>query len=258
MRVDIFIVSYAKDKEWLLYNLQSIRKFASGFGETIILVPVQEEKDFANIVFPKTRFLYYDRVDNPSLWHLQHQCEKMHADVWCSEADLILHTDSDCIFTAPVSPQDYIFDGQKPVLLIEEYARLKGDHWKPTVDRALGINAQYETMRRHPAVHWRDLYHDCRTRVAEATGMGFEGYVLSVKPDFPWGISEFNVLGSFAHWSDKWRDRYHFIDVGKEPHPASSKKLMQFWSHSPPNQPQGTPNTGEHCIPLDVIKRILK
>lgn len=256
MNTEILIVTYLRDLEYLRWNLKSIRKFASGFHNVRLLVPNQEMQKFRFELREFSDLIMcdgYPRVDDSRLWHLQHQAMKCRADQICPGTDFILFLDSDCVLTEPVTPEDYFVD-EKPVLLIEEYSRLPANHpWKPTVDRALGIDAKYETMRRHPAVHYRGMFKDFREAVERQQNRHFDEYVLSCKSDFPWGWSEFATLGAFVLWDAAWRDKYHFIDVGKVPYPKG--KLIQFWSHSPIDQAQGLPSGGTGT-PMEEYRRL--
>lgn len=233
MKTEIAIVSWAKDIEYLKGCLSSIRKFASGFSGVTLLVPEQERNQFSWV--QEVDLKTYDRVADSRLFHLQHQAMKCRADEWCPDADLIFFMDSDCFFIEPVTPADYLVNG-KPVLCIENFARLGGNPWKATTDRALGINSQFETMRRHGAIHYRGLFPEFRKLVENVNKMPFMDYVLSCKPDYPWGYSEFVALGNFALMSH-WRPKYHFIDVGEQAYPPDH--LLDVWSHAPPEAAQG-------------------
>ncbi len=253
MKTEILIATWSKDIEYLKFNLRSIQKFASGFEGTTLLVAQQETPLFDPIASEfGCRVATYDRVADAARWHLQHQAEKCRADIHCPEADLILFTDSDCVFTEAVTPEDYLVDG-RPVLLMEEFSRLTGNPWKPTVDAALGIDAKYELMRRHPAVHWRAMFMPFRAKVEMIHKKLFEDYVTGTKPNFPWGYSEFVSLGAYVHDSAIWSEKYHFIDVACQPRPKD--KLMQFWSHAPIDQPQDLPSGGRGC-PIETYRRL--
>lgn len=255
MKVEILIVSYANDIPYLRHCLRSIRKFATGFSGVRVVVPRIEAKQFSHVKTFDVDYTFYERDPEKSKWHLHAQVQKCFADVHCPKADFILHTDSDCIFTEPVTPDDYFVDG-KPVLLIEPYANLKDCPWQEVTQRVIGERIDWETMRRHPQVNPRGLYSDFRRHVARTHQVPFEQWVLSQKATFPWGFSEHNALGAFA-WNDPvWHNAYHWIDVSKEGHPPSSKKLTQFWSLSPPDKPQSTP-WGKQCIPEQIINEIL-
>lgn len=250
----ILIVSYGKDIPWLEHCLNSVRKFASGFGETTLLVPRSEAPMFMR--FPKShgvRVMWYDRTTNAKLWHLDHQRMKCRADEVCPAAQMILHVDSDCVFTEPVTPQDYLHDG-KPVLLVQPYSTMGKDvpPWQRCTAAAIGWEVTHETMRRHPALHHKGIYGDLRRRIEAVHGCSFDRYVLGCAPTFPWGFSEFNAIGQIA-LSEQWRERYHFIDTSKEDPPHS--KLRQFWSHGgfryKERNPDGSMETAE-----DVFKRL--
>lgn len=253
-KVEIFIVSYSKDIEYLRYNLQSIQKFSTGFSGVTMLVPTHERHLFAELASRfSVKLKHYQVHADPTKWHLGHQIEKCRGDVWCNEADFILFSDSDCIFTEPVTPEDYFIDG-KPVLVVEEYSRLQNVPWQATVEAALKLRPRFLTMCRHPFVGPPELLRDVRTMVEQANKVSFEDYVFSRKSNFPWGFSEFSTIGAVAMMG-KWHDKFHIIDLAKEPRPHD--KLTQFWSHSPPGTAQHLPSVGGMAVPKEIIEKAL-
>lgn len=253
----IFIVTFYKDAEWLKYCLASIKRFATGFLETVVvfpdrdvdvLQPICEESGIDNIMVDT-----FTEAEGKGM--INHMAIEMLADEYCF-SDYVLHLDSDCIFTEPVTPGDYFVDG-KPVLLIEHYDRFIDRYptilqWKVTSEKALKFKCEFECMRRHPAVHRRDLYPRVRQRIEKAHGMPFLEYVLSVKPTFPQGISEYNVLGAYAH--KEMHDFYHFVDLATDMRPKD--KIVQFWSHGGLDRPTDTgPYVPE--TPRAIIKKVL-
>lgn len=255
MNVQIQIVSYFKDRGWLDYAIESIEKFCSGFAGVVLVIPQDELNHFIDVKSNMISIKTYNRTKDKSKWHLHHQIMKCNAELYCPEADFILHTDSDCIFTEPITPNEYFVDG-KPVMLVEKYERLGGSNWKTTTDKALGINSVWETMRRHPAVHYRGMYSQFRSAVMAHNRMQFENYVLRCKPDFPWGFSEFNAIGNFIMQRPEWRDKYHIIDLETQQRPKD--KLLQFWSHwgLDGTITDAGPNYGKR--PRQIIEEILK
>lgn len=254
-KVEILIVSYAKDLPYLRWCLESIKKFATDFSGVTLVVPsveIGDFKDFAQETNWKLRV--YNRTEDKRKWHLAAQVEKCLADQHCPDADFILHTDSDCIFTEPVTPDDYFVNG-KPVMVIEAYSRLKGNPWQSIVRKALGWLPEYETMRRHPQVNPVGIYADVRQRVERVNRMRFADWVLMQKGDFPFGFTEHNTIGAVALRDLRWRTAYHWIDAGKETPPK--EKLLQFWSHSPPDKPQKSQHGETDRAPMYVIKGIL-
>ncbi len=253
MKTEILIATWSKDIDYLVWNLKSIRKFASGFEGTTLLVAEQETPLFDPIASEfGCRVATYDRVPDAARWHIQMQGEKCCADIHCPDADFILHTDSDCAFTEAVTPEDY-FVGGKPVMLIEQFSRLQNNPWQEPTEYALGFPCLYETMRRHPQVNPRGIYAPLRNHVGLRHHMNFEHYVITRKADYPWGISEHCLLGAFALGRPEWKSQYIWIDVGAMARPKD--KIIQHWSHSPIDQPQDLPSGGRGC-PIETYRRL--
>lgn len=254
MKTEIYLVSFAPDAQWLDYALRSIVKFAHGFSGTTVVAPRTDQVVLGELCGRWNAMLVpFDEAPAP-LGHLDHNVMKCSPDLVCDPGvDFFCHMDSDCIFTEPVTPEDYFIQG-KPVLLIEEYARLgSAVPWKPIVDASLKVDSKYETMRRHPAVHYRGLYRDLRDHVERVQGKPFRDYVLQQRPTFPCGFCEFNSLG-FIALTGKWSEQYHFIDVGASPAPYN--KMKQFWSKTSPYDLQLV--DGKLQRPIEIIKPILE
>lgn len=242
MNVEIFIVTCAKDLPYLRYALLSIGKFASGFSGTTVLYPSQEREQFSMLTVPEApktfavKMREFDEYQPKGM--LDHEAQILMADLHCPEADFIFHTDSDCVFREPFSPEDY-FVGGNPVLLKESYARLKTTHpgryqWQAVTESALGFPCPFETMCRHPMVNPRDVYGSHREHIERRWKVSLRTYYLAGKNEFPQDRAEFNSLGSFAHLLCP--DLYHWIEIPLEERPRD--KLIQFWSHRPPDQLQ--------------------
>lgn len=259
MKTDILIVTYAKDFPWLEYCLQSIGKFARGFSMVTILVP-DEDYVRARSLATKHDLPFKAHVVAGKEWAaagmVWHMAQIMRADEWCPEADFILHLDPDCIFTEPVAPQDYLKDG-RPILMHASFhwlitcqqANLR--MWKEAAERALGWEVTEETMRRHPAVHYRWLYKKAREYIEKHTGQPCDDYIRSCRNEFPQGFAEFPTLGAVA-WRHHHAD-YAWINQERDPFPDS--KLVQFWSHSPPHIPQSPTYKGHpfECTPESLL-----
>jgi hypothetical protein len=198
---------------------------------------------------------YFEEAPPPK-GHLHHQIIKCEADIVCPSADLIMHIDSDCVFHEPVKPESYMVNG-KPMFLIGRYGKVNGaDCWKPPTERALGHPVEYETMRWHPAVHYRMVYPELRERIEKVHGIPFEEYVFNQKPDFPCGFSEFNALGQIA-LRPEWAQKYHIYDVsnGKFPH----SYLTQMWSHGGLDKQQSIWHEGKliPVVPRNFLEQLL-
>lgn len=256
-KVEIFIVTHARDARYMRHCLRSIEKFASGFSGVTVLVPERDRHVFAPLIATTCGAKLRLGDEPPGKGHLWQCLQKCRADEHCPEADFIFHTDSDCIFREPVSPSDYFHEGL-PVLLYESYASLQrqfpGFPWRPVVEAALKQPSHFEFMRRPGMVNPRGLYGMTRNAIAKAHGPVDE-YVLSCKPDYPQGFCEFNTLGQIA-WHH-FHNAYHWINVEREPWPH--QKILQLWSHGGLDEEQTVWIDGKQrrVKPQDLIREVL-
>jgi hypothetical protein len=265
MKVSILIVTHGKDFPWLRWSLKSIAKFATGFHEVVVCIPSSEDwhqvLNFATGYSGQAilRFNHFDQWPGKGFVH--HMDRIIHADQICPQADFILHMDSDCIFTEPVTPEDYFWGG-KPVLIGAPYpwivAKFNNPHhlrWKEAVERALGGTSEREFMRRHPAVHYRDLYQQTRDAILKHTRQPSSDYIRASQNTFPQTFAEFPTLGEVA-WRDL-RESYYWINQESDPWPKD--KLIQFWSYGPMNKPNNVWQGGTmvEMVPQEVFNRLL-
>jgi hypothetical protein len=172
-----------------------------------------------------------------------------------------LFLDADCLFREPTSVSDYFVDG-KPVLLMESYASMQKEGnpavcWLPGTTDVLGFMPTHEFMRRHPAVHCRELFSAFRSHVEKVHQQPFEPYALSRRHENPCGFNDFNNLGAFAkHYMP---ERYYFIDLTNAPFMRPRDHLIQYWSHRRPDEMQERWLDGQkkNVCPLAEIRRLL-
>jgi len=243
MNTDILIVSCAKHYPWLRYCLRSIVRFAKGFRQVKILVPVEDCAALSPLLDeipldgPAIRVMPYE--DWPGKGFLRHEYAIMCADHF-SDADFIYHMDSDVLFVEPTTPADYIVDG-RPVLLYGSYHWLVTTQqanlgmWKDGVEKAIGGQSLNEFMRRPQIVHHRKTYEKARECIQMHTGRIVEDYIRSCENTFPQTFGEFNTLGEVAwrhfHNDYCWKNQ----EFGEFPKPH---KVVQWWSHASPTEPQ--------------------
>lgn len=202
---DIFIKTWQGDAIWHEHCLRSIDKYCTGFRK---VVQNHEEHERG---------------------YLYQQVVKLNADRY-TDADYILHTDSDTLFTVPVTPQAFIHNG-KTDWHYEPFAsalQKEGDGalaWKRAMEKFIGEEPQHEFMRRHPEMIPRWLYQAFRTFCWEKHGCTVEQYVMSQKE-----FSEWNVLGFYA-WTYH-REAFNWIDASVV---GSQGVVHQFWT-GPHNQ----------------------
>jgi len=236
-KVEIIYVTFSRDFDFLQYSMRSFQKYCKGFFGVKIVVPTDDTDRFLPFEGYSTKecpvriknFLEYPQKG--FVHHLAMQCC---ADIFCPDAEYILHMDPDCLWCKPTTPSDY-FVGGKPVLVVEPYEILKTVHpnrfhWKSVTEEALPFACDYETMCRHPAVHNRLTYGQTRHEVESKHNVPFIDFVLKQKNKFPQGFGEFNTLGAVA--IKRFSDKYHLIDrqdKGEQNDPEPH--LKQFWSY---------------------------
>lgn len=210
MKVDVFIRSYSGDFEWLGHCLKSCERFLHNFGAVHVVVP---EEDISGIQHLTKERIY--AVKDACSGYMAQQVTKLHADNY-TDADYILHVDSDCVFFVDTKPEDF-FDGGKPIMLRESGV---DSPWNIITQRALGWYDEYEYMRRMPILYPRWIYKMVRDWMQTQHGIPLEQYICS-QPGRE--FSEFNTVGQWAY-------RYYpnsFVWKNPGEHPLRCK---QFWS----------------------------
>lgn len=203
MTCDIFIKTCQHDAGYHQHCLASIEKFCSGFRRTVVI-----------------------DGEHPR-GYLHQQVVKLHADIHTG-ADFTLVTDSDTLFTAPVTPESFFTDGKVDWLVTpwdETMLAHAGTRtWYDVMGQFHGKIPPFEFMRRQPFMLPRWLTESIRDWCKFQHGQDIETYVMGHGT-----FSEFNVLGHHA-WLFH-QSRFNWIDTSKEELPPPV--VRQFWSHDP-------------------------
>lgn len=217
MTCDIFVRSYAGDFEWLTYCLRSIQRFAKGFRKTIVVVPHGQHPPTGTA---ETVFFIHEKMDG----YLDQQSCKLHADSF-TDADYILYTDSDTIFTREITPSDCV-DGNRANWLYTPYSSLTGDNaqfWRAVTEKAMKRPVEFEFMRRHPFCVPRWALEGLRQWFWRVHGMSLENYIAAQpSKDF----SEWNIMGAWL-WNHH-RERINWTNTDVE---LGVPFVHQHWSH---------------------------
>jgi hypothetical protein len=218
---DILIRSYYRDLGWLSYCLASIKRWCRGFGRVVVVVPESSLAKLRHLgLADEHTVVCADYRDD----YLGQQVTKLTADQF-SEAELICHVDSDCVFQRLTTPSDLLRHG-RPIHLVESYARLSRHvPWQPITERFLARPVEVEFMRRPPYTYPRWIYSELRRFCWSVHGVTLDEYVLSQPPR---GFSEFNALGGYA-WHHH-RDAFDWVDLGQQPGPDPPCRV--FWSRA--------------------------
>lgn len=220
--VDIFIKTHAKDYDWLHWCLKSIERFCQGFRNVVIVSP-DPAPGFA------MKDVTWIAGSENSPGYLAQQARKLHADQ-DTNADYILFMDSDCVFTKPVTPQDFIRDG-KPIWLKTPFGNARDDQqvWKPVMAKFLGKESQHEFMRRHPFILPRWAFTELRNFCRYKHGMELSDYVMAqAAPGQMLTFSEWNCAGFFLH--EFHHDKVAWIDTTTDEVPEAV--VWQGFTHA--------------------------
>jgi hypothetical protein len=190
--------------------LRSIVKFASGFSETVVLIP-----DDSDLKLTQERVVKVHEPAGNNQMHgagyVMQQVFKMNADKYCT-SDFICHMDSDTVFTKPVTPKDLMVDG-KPLWLMTPFVEIMPTdknlpaHFE-SIKAFSGIPPEFEYMRRHSQVIPRWAYGCFRDYVQQIHGQSFEQWAMAQKFR---GVTEFNLIGQFLH--REFPNFIHFHDT---------------------------------------------
>ena len=243
MNVELLVISCAKHFSHLQYALRSIQKFARGFSACRVVIPRQDipAMDSMVFVFPpdfKDGFpIVVDGFDEwPNQGMLHHMHIIMHADQYCPDADIIMHFDSDWVFTKPVTPQDFLVEG-KPLIMYGSFDwlvnQVQGNlkMWQDATENAIGKPVPIETMRWPRLLFWRDLYPMARREIEMWTGKNMVEFMRAQRNEFPQTFCEYVTLGNVA-WRYH-REKYFWRDQKTHGFPEPWK-VHQAWSHEPP------------------------
>ena len=179
MITDIFIKTCIRDKEYHKYCLASIKKYCTGFRNTVVV-----------------------EGEHPN-GYIHQQVIKLHADEY-TDADFILFTDSDTLFNTPVIPESFMSDG-KPIWYMTPFSTLFNDdslhinhhntlrHWHKSMYDFCGTPPPFEFMRRQPFMLPLYVLKDIQQYCLKTHGKSLKQY------PFDKGVfTEWNVLGFYC------------------------------------------------------------
>lgn len=238
--VEILIVTYSKDFPWLHYALNSIEKFLTGFQGVTIAHPRHESEMF-NTLHNHFDVRLHPYNETPGKGMIQHMAKMAEADLIVpAGTKYVLHSDSDCIFKTPTTPEDYFFN-DRPYYLIRPWDSLTHEdpknpgskvisdcyQWRGPTEMQLGFGSPWYTMCMNTAILPISFYKPYREYISKVQRKPFMEYMLSGKNEFPQTRMDWTAMGSWAF--QFMHDAFHWFDVTAGPYPADRKQ--PFWSH---------------------------
>jgi hypothetical protein len=229
--ITLVYITYSKDLEWLEYSLKSLRKYATGFKDVLVIVPSHELDLFLPL---EKRYGVWIKnyKEFPNLGMIHHELHVCYSDAWVPDSDYIAHMDPDRLFNQPFDAHEELLkDNVKAKVVARKYSAF-GSHpvqnWKRAAQEMLGVEVEYETMQTLPIAYPRWLYRATRNRVEQVHCCPFETYVMKQKNSFPQTMVEFPLLGAWA--LHQYGNEVHLIDTDVSQEFTS--KTTSFWSHA--------------------------
>jgi hypothetical protein len=223
MTYDIFYRTYSGDAKWLNYSLQSIHKFVTGYSSVIVTAP-ESSREVIEPIVNKHGFKFIEcEAIHPSDDYVGQQATKMFSDLYTT-SDIIVHVDSDVIFTRDITLQSFLnSDGTKPLNLKSAHTNIETP-WKSITERIVKFEVDYEYMRKMPLVYPREIYKHTRDYLESVHGVSFHELVRSIDNR---EISEFNIIGAICEkyypQLIEWQDTH-------DPIPLPESCVIQYWS----------------------------
>jgi hypothetical protein len=187
--VDVFIRSYHRDRAWLALALRAVARYLRGHRRVVVVVPRSSAGRMGDID-NATVACCEDYADD----YLGQQITKLHADLY-TNADVILHLDSDHVLVAPCDVRqlfdaarlrmDYRAEGNRPVT----------DGWRRAALAFFGDEPPWDLTGPPPLAVPRELYAGLRAFCLLHHGCTLAGYALRQGAD---RFCEFALLRGYA------------------------------------------------------------
>ncbi len=238
--VEVLIITYAKDWDWLVYALRCCRKFLSGFQGVTVACPNADMAKFNTLLHQFDVRLYgYDEV--PGKGMLQHFVKMAEADLFLpSTTKYFLTLDADAMFHTSSRPEHF-FWMDKPYWIVRTWDSLTTDdprnpgakcisdcyQWRSVTAAQLGFDPELYTMCVNSQAMPLSMLKHYREHLQSVHKKPFKKYMLEGRNEFPQTRVDFNALGAFAYKFH--RDEFTWFDIEKGPFPQDRKKV--YWSH---------------------------
>jgi hypothetical protein len=225
MTASILIRSWRADREFLRYCLRSLRKFARGFQEIVVVIPDIDRIHFEGFEWFGERVVWIDEPDD-GLGYLRQQQTKVNADNY-TKSDLIFLLDSDCFAMKEFRPEDFM-ENDRPIALIRHWIDVgEAILWKPVVEKFLTFPACFETMAALPVIFDRRMLPLLHNYSLATHGISLDEYIIKQTPN---QFSEFNAALNFAMRFCPYMYSWRIANPGCDGFPRD--RIVQRWSWS--------------------------
>jgi FkbM family methyltransferase len=229
MTVDVLYVTHEKDHEWFRRSLEVVCRNLNGYRHIHVVFQDGVKPSFWNEI--DTQYIFVHKIHGwPGAGYLWQQWVKLNADTY-SDADFIIHIDSDVFIDRPTHVDDYFVNG-KPSWLWCWYSDLGPEvPWQVPTQKATGLQCEREFMEGFPFIVDRRTYPRVRQWIEDHTGKPVEQYLKECAKRGNTSFSEFNAMGAIAF--EAQHELYWWVDRNRDQWPKGFHSTRQFWSHRP-------------------------
>jgi hypothetical protein len=222
--IDILIRTYFRDFRWLALSLLSIAKFVEEYRRIVIVMPSSSLERLRGDEIPEPARAILLRCRDYANDYIGQQVSKLNADEF-TDAPLIAHIDSDCIFHTPCSLPPLLTSSGRPVIrILWQSRRRASDGWRRCIADFHGEPLPFDVLAPPPFVYSRDLYGSLRRHCRSRHGVALDEWCLSRRID---SLSEFGLLAAQAWFYH--RDDYCWVAADDE----VGWPCHAYWSRSP-------------------------
>jgi hypothetical protein len=200
--VDIFIKTYYKDFVWLEYLLRSIKKFASGFRNIVIVSDDDGHllpdifKEIINFTLVYVKVPETTRYINHGIGYIWQQCIKLNWYKY-TNADSVIIFDSDEMLSCNTTPNSFKTNNKYNWFYRKWKDAGGAIVHKESTDKFIGYDTEYESMCITGFYFTLDASQKLNTYLNKIYGSSDIFYIIN-KHDLS-GLSEFNIYGNFIH-----------------------------------------------------------
>jgi hypothetical protein len=222
--IDILIRSYHRDVDWLVLAVASIRLFVSGYRDLIVVLPEMSVDRINWPAVPILQDVVVLHCHNYANDYVGQQITKLHADTY-TDADVILHLDSDQVFVAPCDLHDQLFAaGRLRMECDSSERRPLVDGWRRCPAVFLRRAVPLDVTASPPVAFPHHLYAEVRRFCERTHGLPIQDYASTLRSD---RFSEFAVLRGYALLNEP--GRYAWVDTSTHSFMAECRT---FWSRA--------------------------
>lgn len=219
--IDIVIRTYVLP--WLELSLLSIARHVEGYRTIVVVVPGSSVERLRGDEMPASARAILHQCPDYADDYAGEKVTKLSADA-LSDAELIVHLDSDCIFPAPCSlPAPLTKDGLLVIRCRQRSRRSPADGWCRCIVDFRGEPLAFDALAPPLFNYVRGLYHSLRGHGVARHDMALEDWYPSRRPDT---LSEFGLLEAHAWFHH--RDDYRWVSADD----VTGWRCHAYWSRS--------------------------